>query len=131
MRESGSRELVAARQRIEYWRKRHGGRGSRIPEELWSEAVGLARVAGLYATARALRLNYERLKARATRVAGREPVAGRQESAFVELGMGQLCGSRTVVELLGPGGERMRIDVTGASTLDVVGLSQTFWSRQS
>ena len=131
MRETGSRELVAVREGIGRWRKRHGGRGVRIPEELWSEAVGLARVAGLDATARALRLNYERLKARVTRVEGKQRVEGRRESGFVKVGMGQLCGGKTAIELVGRGGERMRIDVTGASTVDVVGLSQTFWSRQS
>lgn len=131
MRETASRELVAARQRVERWRKHHGGRGSRIPEALWNEAVGVARVVGLWETARALGFNYERLKARLARAEGKQRVEGRQESGFVELGMGQLCGSRTVVELLGRGGERMRIEVTGTSTLDVVGLSDAFWSRQS
>ena len=132
MRETGSRELVAARQRIERWRKEFGGgRGSRIPDELWSEAAGLARVAGLWATARALRLNYESLKARVGGVAGKEKVAGQQVPAFVDLGMGQLCGSKTVLDMVGRGGERMRIEVTGASTVDVVGLAGTFWGRQA
>ena len=131
MREAGSRELVAARQRVERWRKDHGGRGSRIPDDLWNEAAGLARVAGLWTTARALRLNYERLKARVGRVDGKEQVAGQQGSAFVDLGMGQLCGSRTVLDMVGRGGERMRIEVTGASTVDVVGLTQTFWGRRA
>jgi len=131
MREAGSRELVAVRQRVERWRRDHGGRGSRIPEDLWEEAAGLARVAGLWATARALRLNYDRLKSRVTGKAGRERAEGQEESGFVDLGMGQLCGGRTVLEMMGRGGERMRIEVTGASTVDVVGLTQTFWSRQA
>ena len=134
MRETGSRELVAARQRIERWRKEFGGgRGSRIPDELWNEAAGVARVAGLWATARTLRLNYEGLKARVGGVAVKEgtAVAGQQVSAFVDLGMGQLCGSKTVLDMVGRGGERMRIEVTGASTVDVVGLAGTFRGRQS
>ena len=37
---------------------------------------------------------------------------------------------QTVVELVGTGGARMRIDVTGTSTVDVVGLAQAFWSSE-
>jgi len=129
MSEASSRELAAVRQRVERWREDHGGRGSRIPEDLWDEAAGLARVAGLWATARALRLNYDRLKSRVVVKAGKGRVAGRQESGFVDLGMGQLCGGQTVLEMMGRGGERMRIEVTGVSTVDVVGLTRTFWSR--
>jgi hypothetical protein len=35
---------------------------------------------------------------------------------------------RTVVEFVGTRGGRMRIDVTGMSRVDVVGLAQAFWS---
>ena len=55
------RELVALQQRVEAWRGRSGGRGRRIPEGLWREAVRMVRSAGLHATARALRFNYEGL----------------------------------------------------------------------
>ena len=40
------------------------------------------------------------------------------------------AGGQTVVELVGTGGARMRIDVTGTSHVDVVGLAQAFWSRE-
>jgi hypothetical protein len=40
------------------------------------------------------------------------------------------AGGQTVVELIGTGGARMRIDVTGTSNVDVVGLAQAFWSRE-
>jgi hypothetical protein len=35
-----------------------------MPEELWQEAVHVARSAGLYATAKATRIKYEALKER-------------------------------------------------------------------
>ena len=127
-----SRQLVTVRQHVEHWRKRHGGKGSRIPVDLWEEAVAVARVEGLYATAQALRFNYERLKEWVARAEGKERGNGNGRSAFVELEMGQLCdGGRTVIELVGRHGDRMRVDVTGASAVDVVGLTQSFWSRQS
>ena len=94
------------------------------------EAAAVARVEGLYATAQALRFNYERLKERVAWAEGKE--RGNGQSTFVELEMGQLCGGgRTVIELVGRHGDRMRVDVTGASAVDVVGLTQSFWSRQS
>ena len=65
-----SRELTALRARVAEWRKRGGGRGSRIPEDLWQEAVSVARVEGLYATARATCINYERLKERSATAQG-------------------------------------------------------------
>ena len=58
-----SQELVELCARMSKWRQEGGGgRGSRIPEELWQEALGVARIDGLHATAQAARLNYERLK---------------------------------------------------------------------
>jgi hypothetical protein len=58
-----SPELVELCARMSQWRQEEGGgRGSRIPEELWQEALRVARIDGLHATAQAARLNYERLK---------------------------------------------------------------------
>ena len=124
-----SRELVAVGRRVEDWRRGGGGRGSRIPEELWNEAVEVARVAGLYATARALRFNYERLKERAGQAAGKE---SGNASRFVALQLPQLNGgAKVVVDLLGRDGEHVRIELSGASGMDVVALAQAFWKRPS
>jgi len=123
------RELVAVRQRVERWRRKDGGRGSRIPEELWNEAASAARGHGVYATARALRLNYDRLKARAVEGEGRSSKGA--ASAFVELRMEGVGAAGAVIELVGGRGDQMRIHLSGARTTDLVGLAQAFWSRQS
>jgi hypothetical protein len=130
-----SPRLSAAIQRVQQWRALHGGsgRGSRIPEELWNEAVEVARAEGVWATARALHFQYERLKERMVNA----PRAGRQSgggdgktTAFVELGMAELSGGgKAVVELVSRHGDRMRVEVPGAG-LDLTGLVQTFWSRR-
>ena len=52
--------------RLARWRAQHGGRGIPVPEPLWAEAVEAARVEGVEATARALRLDRSRLAARMT-----------------------------------------------------------------
>lgn len=59
-----SREMAALCTQVGQWRKDGGGgRGKRIPEAVWQQAAAVARVHGVHATARATRLNYERLKA--------------------------------------------------------------------
>lgn len=129
MRAAAGVRGTGLRREFECWRRKHGGRGSRIPEPLWAQAVEVARTEGVYGTARALRLNYERLKERVGKLA-QGPV-GSAEAAFVEVAMGSLGGSRMLVELVGRGGEQMRIHLAGTSTAELVGLAQAFWSRQS
>ena len=130
MGRKNSRELMAVQRRVEAWRRRGvGGRGSRIPEELWNEAVEVAQVAGVHATARALRFNYERLKERAGQSAGKQ---SGNASEFVALELPQLNGgANLVVDLIGREGEQLRIALSGLSGMDVVALAQTFWKRPS
>jgi len=124
-----SRELVALRRRVEAWRRSSGGRGSRIPEELWNKAVDVARVAGVYATARALRLNYERLKERTGQATGKP---NGNASRFVALELPQLNGgAKLAVDLVGGDGEQVRIELSGASVMEVVALAEAFWKRPS
>ncbi|MDP3940510.1 MAG: hypothetical protein Q8R92_20535 [Deltaproteobacteria bacterium] len=124
-----SEDLRALQRRVEGWRRNGGGRGSRIPEELWRDAVAVARTAGLYATARALRFNYERLK----KLAGTmEPSPGKRAMEFVTLQMPQVpAGPKVVIDLAGRDGEQMRIDVSGGSAVDVAALASAFWGRRS
>ena len=120
MDRSMRRDVRALQRRVEGWRRSGGGRGSRIPEDLWREAVTLARSTGLHATAKALRLNYENLKKR-TAAAGTPPKRERPE--FISLALPQLdAGAGWVIELLRGDGERMRIEARGGSAVDVLGL---------
>ena len=124
-----SAQLKAVQRRVERWRSRGGGKGTRMPEDLWQAAAEVARVEGLYSTSRALRVEYSRLKQRVTSTVA----TSTKSSSFVELGMSQLCGacSKTVVEICGSEGDRMRVEVTGTPTVDIVGLTQTFLGQRS
>lgn len=124
-------ELVAVGQRFDRWRKVSGGRGSRIPAALWSEAARVARVRGVYATARALRLNYEGLKARVAAAEDDGVSSSSAERGFVELQVGQPAPPGAVVELVGPRGHQMRIHIRGVRATELVALAEAFWSRQS
>ncbi len=131
-------KMEQARQQLERWRSTRAHR-SPIPEPLWALAVQLARRYGIFATARALRLDYTRLKARvesAPRTSGvrskRSPASRRvAPPAFVELiaprpGSSPECR----VELEGPRG-RMRIEFKGIATGELVAMSRALWDGEA
>lgn len=131
-RAGSSKELVAVAERFAQWRKRSGGRGTRVPAELWCEAARVARLRGVYATARALRLNYEGLKTRVEGLAAPLAAAGKAGAGFVELQVSPLpVAHGTVIELVGRRGDQLRIHISGGRTTELVALAEAFWSRQS
>jgi hypothetical protein len=125
--------------RLKRWRSSHTGRLP-IPERLWAEAAELAREYGIFPTAKALHLEYGKLKQRAEaagpvgkRRVAKVPAAIRHRArrtappTFVEL-IAPRPGSFPVgvVELEGPRG-RMRIELKGVATADLVALSRALW----
>ena len=120
-------EMEEVRQQLESWRSAQAHR-SRKPETVWASAVKMVRQYGLYRTARALRLDYGRLK----KVVGTER-AGEVKSVpeFVEL-LAPAAGRlpECVVELENARGEKMRIHLRGVVP-DVVLLSRAFWSSKA
>jgi hypothetical protein len=150
-----SKELARLCARVTIWREREGGRGARVPEALWQEAAEVAEKAGLYATARATRFNYQRLKEQKEKAAtGRkasaiscdvaclarkqgpgESVVGEgakvgSNTRFVAVRMPTVpAASRTRIELMGRHGDQMRVEVAG--DIDVIGLAQAFLGCQS
>ena len=134
-------DLEALCSRVAHWRKHRGGGRSVVPEALWDAAVVVARVEGIHATSKALRFNYYSLKDRlvAADSAAPSPRNADQGATFVEVQMPSLLSvapresapdGKTLVELVGAGGARMRIDVTGTTSVDVVGLAQAFWRHE-
>ena len=76
-----SKKLGQVGQRLKRWREGHGSR-TRLPEELWAEAVGLARQEGLYRTARSLGLDYGNLKRRVEGAPSKRTNTGRVNRAI-------------------------------------------------
>ena len=119
---------------VEHWRRHRGAGRSVVPEDIWSAAVEVARVEGVYATSKALRFNYNSLRDRL--VLADSPERGDGTATFVEVPMPShaphtsAAVGQTVVELVGSGGAHMRVDVTGASSVDIVALARAFWSRE-
>ena len=129
-------------QRFERWRSAHTGR-LLIPECLWAAAVELAREHGVFHTAKALRLEYGKLKrlvesagpvakARVAKAPAAAPRRARTAapSAFVELMTSQAVGlSECLIELEGRRG-KMRIQWKGTTAPDLSGLSRAFWESK-
>jgi hypothetical protein len=130
----GRDRLALTRERLARWRAQHGGRGIPVPKALWAEAVEVARMVGVDATARALRLDRSRLAARmattTATVAADGPGSGDLRGGFVELDARQLGRPpRTVIRMEGRDGERLEIELAAGTALDLAVLAGAFWRR--
>jgi len=136
--EATTKRLQALCGQVERWRKHRGGGRAILPEGLWNSAVEVARVAGVHATSKALRFNDYSLKDRLVLADRAAPIQKKADrgATFVEVPMpsspsptprGAAAGGQSIVDLVGAGGARMRIEVAG--NVDVLGLAQAFWSR--
>ena len=114
--------LEGGRQCFERWRTQRKAR-SRIPESLWHTAVKLAVEFGVHRTAKALRLNYEALKAR-VKAAQPEPSSGASPTQFVELAPGMVPGAgKCLVEFDDGHGARLCVHLEHADATVLVALT--------
>ncbi len=111
--------------RFERWRKGHHTRLP-IPEALWAAAAEVAREHGVFRTAKALRLEYGKLKRMAE--TGAAPARSTMAPAtFLELVPPQAVGlAECLIELEGPRG-KMHIQWKGTAAPDLAGLSRVLW----
>jgi len=125
---SKSRALTIdeVRARFEEWRKNRQGK-SPIPDELWSAAVQLARKDGINRTAAELHLDGGKLK----RLMVEKKTSGKPVPAFVELLTPRAISiPECTIELEGRHGT-VRIQLKGASALDLAALSRALWEAAS
>jgi hypothetical protein len=118
---TATKELEELCARVAKWREREGGRGSRVPDALWQEAVEVAGKAGRYATARATRFNYERLKERSEKAAAKGRKAGGTACDVANVGRRKMTalavvGNRTETAKLGVGDGPGVADVAAGSS---------------
>jgi hypothetical protein len=119
--------LEEARVRFEEWRTSRRGK-ARIPAELWSAAVEVARKEGINRTARELHVAWDDLKRRmATDEVPRQPGS----PAFVEFVAPQTQSvPECTLEVEGRQG-KLRIQLKGASVSDLATLSRVLWESAS
>ena len=121
-------DIDEARTRFESWRQTRKGK-ARIPDELWSAAVHVARRDGINQTAAALHLDGGKLK---RRMMATGPVTDKtMPPAFVEMMVPQAVGaSECTIELEGRHG-KLRIHWKGATAAELAGLSRALWDAAS
>jgi hypothetical protein len=114
--------------RFEQWRRTRQGK-ARIPDELWSAAVGVARRDGVNRTAAALHLDGGKLK---RRMVAADAIAGKvAPPAFVEFMAPAVSGlPEYTIELEGRNG-RLRIHCKGATAANLAELSRALWDVAS
>ena len=121
--------LEEVKGRFEEWRTIRRGK-ARIPAELWSAAVEVARKEGINRTARELHVAWDDLKRRMA-TTGEAPRQRPDPPAFVELVAPQ---TQSVPEctLEGEGRHgKLRIQLKGASASDLATLSRSLWEAAS
>lgn len=129
MRKSKSPEVPACLSRLEQrfaaWRDKRTA-GQRIPKALWKAAVEVATQQGVSRTASLLKLDYYTLKRRVEN-ASRSGTS----STFVELPAVPLSiMSECVIEWEDVAGARMRVQLKGQHTPDLLALSRSFWDAE-
>jgi hypothetical protein len=117
--------LSLARRQLDQWRSRQSGR-KRLPRELWSTAVALAREHGINKTARTLGLKYDSLRKHLEATPPGASGLGTAGSEFLELLPRTMMPSsiECTIELEDGSGGKMRMRVKGASVADLVSLAR-------
>lgn len=108
-------DLLQVSRQVEEWRSAHPPR-SRLPETIWAAATEMAERHGLHRTAKALRMDYMRLKKRLPAAVQPRPAP----PAFLELLASSAGQAECVVELESTHG-KMRVAMKGMA-LDWAGL---------
>jgi hypothetical protein len=116
--------LLQFSRQLEEWRNAHPPR-SRLPEEIWTAAVELARQHGLFRTAHTLRLDYMKLKKRVQTVPG---VRAAAPAAFVELVAPATVTGECTVEVESARG-KLRVVLQGMSSPDVLSLIRSWMAE--
>jgi hypothetical protein len=131
---TGAPDIERVRRRIEQWRRTRAKK-TRMPDELWAAAVGLARDHGIYAVARGLRVSYDSLK---SRLKGRPPQSRAPKSApaaaFVDLGPALPFATGpagATLELTDSSGAKLAVRLAAGDTIDLPGLARDFWRRRA
>jgi hypothetical protein len=129
-----ARDLARMRQRLNDWRGSHK-RGVAFPRKFWSAVGRVARRHGAYVTARALGLDYNKVKGMSGgligRVAGKVKAPSRADPMkFIELGRALPMGpSGCRLSLQNANGQRLQLEMApGAATEMVLQLCQSGWS---
>ena len=131
--------LDSLKYQFEQWRKTRKNRRERIPEALWSAAVGLRKQYSVNQISRALGLNYNDLKKRIPEQNVYSKRKKLSSSDFVELDWQSgfsaslsACNAQAgecIIEMEDAYGSKMRMSLKGRADLDLLEFGKAFWFK--
>lgn len=121
------REFRTVYDQLTRWRRTRRP-GMPIPAPLWAAIAAVARRHGATRTAHALGLDSHKVKT--VMDAGGRPRPAAGPPAFVEVVAPPVSGSASLLEMEGPRGGRLRLQITGQALPDLVALSRVVWSAE-
>ena len=128
-----SSELNKVKSAFEAWRSIKT-KGSRIPQDLWEQAIALYPNYSIGQIAITLSLNYTDLKKRVENKTGEHSsFLNDTVPAFMEFDLSSACSpiSECVVEMEDGSGAKMRMCFRGKTDFDLLELGKSFWMRRS
>lgn len=126
-----STDLVALQREVAAWRRAQRGR-SRIPEDVWAAAAALAGSEGMSRVARALHLDYYKLRRRCSKGAGGDRCRSAGSPTFVEVQLEpslSVPSARWHIELHDGSARRLSIEM-GNEIPALVAVVEAFWKRR-
>jgi hypothetical protein len=131
MKYRNQQRLEEVKQLFTTWRANRKHK-TRIPDDLWEAAASLAAQYSIHQISRALRLNHTALKDQVAARTQENNIATVQQPFFLELPPPQSPPlSECLIEMENRHGEKMRMHFAGEVSLDLLAVSQNFWTRRS
>ena len=123
-------KLAQGLRQFEQWRRQREGRG-RVPDDLWSLAVELAREFGVSRTARTLRLAHNTLKKKSQHSEERDCPDPIPTLPFLELRPDRVDAQvECTIDCQRSSGQTLRIHLKGPDWPDLSSLCQGLWGTQ-
>ena len=125
--------LSTARRQFDHWRSQQPNKRTRLPEELWQQAVALAKEHGLNKTARALNVKYYSLKKHLDQAGASGLVPAKAEPDFIELLPGTMTpgGVECMIEWADGHNATVRMHIKGAGLSELTALASVFRSGRA
>ncbi len=125
--------LSTARRQFDHWRSQQPNKRTRLPKELWQQAVALAKEHGLNKTARALNVKYYSLKKHLDETGADQGCSAKPQPDFIELLPGTMTpgGVECMIEWADDCGATVRMHVRGAGLSELTALAGVFRSGRT
>lgn len=120
--------LSTARRQFDHWRSQQPNKRTRLPKELWQQAVALAKEHGLNKTARALGLKYYSLKKHLGETGTDALVVAKPTPDFIELLPETVTAGSVecMIEWAEGPNATVRMHIKGASASELTALAGVF-----